>query len=278
VVAGAAFDGITWYENQLGEEGVDSDGFGSSQQVNDQGVDQVAAADLSGNSSPDIFSASWSDDKIVWYENTSSVLPVEMASIEANRSSDGAVLQWRTASEQNNAGFEVHRRVDNAPGADNVALSGETSWKEIGFVEGGGTTSQPQTYRFEDSFEKLPFAADTVSYRLRQIDTNGSAHYSKVMRVERSVSNLQIRSVAPNPASHTVSLRYAVPSEDVSQGSTIHVRVYDALGREVRTVQMVAGPGRHKRQLDVSGLASGTYFLRFSAAGETVTQKVTVVK
>ena len=45
-------------------------------------------------------------------------------------------LTWQTASETNNAGFHLDRAVDAGPFVD------------IGFVEGAGTTTEPQSYRF----------------------------------------------------------------------------------------------------------------------------------
>jgi len=235
----------------------------------------VHTADLTGNGFQDVIAGVVPNplDQVVWYENTSSVLPVEMTGIEANRTRDGAILHWRTASEQNNAGFEIQRRVDT-PEREDIGLS--SSWKETGFVQGNGTTNQPQSYRFEDSFKGLPFAADTVAYRLQQVDTDGSTSYSKVVRIERSVSHLQIQSIAPKPASQKVTVRYALPDKVEFREATF--RIYDALGREVRSVQIDTHSGRQIRRLTVKDLASGTYFLRLSTDGKTVTKKLTVVK
>jgi hypothetical protein len=89
-------------------------------------------------------------------------LPVELASFEGALIEGKVRLTWETASEANNAGFEVQRKAASKPDA---------AWTEVGFVESnapGGTTEEPQSYRFTD--EELPFAANRVEYRLKQVD------------------------------------------------------------------------------------------------------------
>jgi hypothetical protein len=67
----------------------------------------VDSADVDGDGDLDVLSASSGDDRIAWYENTEGVLPVEMAGFEAEVDDEAVRLSWQTASEENNAGFEV---------------------------------------------------------------------------------------------------------------------------------------------------------------------------
>jgi uncharacterized small protein (DUF1192 family) len=257
-------DKIAWYENQVGESGTGEDGFGDQQVITTSadGARSVAVGDINGDNDLDVLSASELDDKIAWYQNTDGVLPVEMASFDA-RVDDGAVqLSWQTASETNNAEFRVQRRR---------AQGSESAWTTVGSVEGSGTTSQAQSYRFTDP--DLPYEADALTYRLKQVDTDGTAHLSKTVTVERGVQELELLGTYPNPARQQATVRYALPDK---QEATI--RLYDVLGRQVRTVVSGEQEGRHQRTLDVGALPSGVYFLRLRAGGQTRTQKFTVTR
>ena len=178
---------------------------------------------------------------------------------------DAIQLSWETTSETGNAGFRIQRRAgEGANGREGV-------WTTVGSVEGSGTTSQAQSYRFTDA--DLPYEADKLTYRLKQVDTDGTAHLSKTVTVERGVQELELLGTYPNPTRSQATVRYALPgTQDVT------VRLYDVLGRQVRTLLSGEQEGRHQRTLDVGALPSGVYFLRLRAGGEMRTQKLTVVQ
>jgi len=207
---------------------------------------------------------------------SASPLPVEMASFEGTTTEGGVRLRWETASEQNNAGFRVERREASARGVrkGERANGREGAWTEVGFVKGSGTTSEPQTYRFTDA--DLPYAADSVAYRLRQVDTDGSTSLTDPVTIARSgPEEVQLLGTAPNPARSRATVRYAVP-ESAEGGVTL--RLYDIMGRQVRTVETSAEAGRHEQAIDVGGLSSGVYVLRLQAGGTAKTRKLTVVR
>jgi hypothetical protein len=198
------------------------------------------------------------------YESSGSPLPVEMTAFEAEMDEKTVRLSWRTASERNNAGFAVQRR----------ATGENTSWTKAGYVESsasGGTTTAAKSYRFTDG--DLPYEADALTYRLKQVDTDGSASFSETVTVERGVTEVQLLGTYPNPARRQATVRYALPEK---QETTI--RLYDVLGRQVRTVVSEQKEGRHERMLDVSGLSNGVYFLRLRSGGTIKTQKLTIVR
>ena len=171
-------------------------------------------------------------------------------------------LTWTTATETGNAGFRVQRKAGGAGGG---------SWTTVGSVEGKGTTTRSTSYRYVD--ENLPYEADRLTYRHKQVDTDGSAGYSKEVTVDREVTEVQLLGTYPNPAQQRATLRYAVPQR---QDAKIHL--YDILGRRIQIVVNGEQRGRHERQLDVSRLVSGVYFLRLAASGKTRTQKLTIVR
>jgi hypothetical protein len=188
-------------------------------------------------------------------------LPVELVQFEAQISGNNVILEWKTASETNNAGFEIQRRT-----------AGE--WDALIFVEGAGTTDTPQEYRFRDT--ALPFA-DSLMYRLRQVDTDGTEAFSDPVVIHQSVgADVQLATPFPNPVRHQATVRYVVPS---GEAKAVQLQVYNVLGQRVATlVDETKAPGRQEIALNTSGWASGTYFLRLQVGGVTQTQRMSVVR
>jgi hypothetical protein len=192
-----------------------------------------------------------------------SPLPVELAAFDATLSSESATLQWTTASETNNAGFEVQRRGPEAE-----------AFTPLGFVESradGGTTQNVQQYQFEtDALE-----AGRHVFRLRQVDTDGSATLSDTTAVEVSLGAASEVEVAPNPVQTEATVTLRVRSEqNVSAG------LYDMLGRKVRTLHegRMAPRQAHRLSLDANGLTSGAYLLRVQGERFETTRRVTIVQ
>lgn len=107
-------------------------------------------------------------------------LPVELLSFRAADVNGRAVLKWETASEINNMGFHVERSYD-----------GDT-FEEVAFVDGHGTTTEPQSYSFRE-----PTMGSGVYYRLRQEDFDGTTEYLGVRFVH---TKMRINAeIYPNP-------------------------------------------------------------------------------
>ncbi|PEN08715.1 hypothetical protein CRI93_02855 [Longimonas halophila] len=202
-------------------------------------------------------------------------LPVELARFEAQRSGDEAItVQWQTLSETNNAGFEVQRvagSVNESVETPQWDVSTGESWHTIATLDGAGTTDEPQSYRFEDT--DLPYAADSLRYRLRQIDTDGTESFSEPVTIARQVTEAELLPTYPNPARSQATVRFAVPEQQ-----PVRIQLYDMLGRRVQTVVDTDAEGRTEQTIDVGGLASGTYFLRMQTESHTETQRITVVR
>lgn len=142
------------------------------------------------------------------YEYGSTALPVSWLAFTARRAPWGVILQWTTATEENNAGFEILRSSD------------ARTWSPIGYVVGGGTRLTPQQYDFSDA---QPLTRVTY-YRLRQLDYDGTAHYSPITTVTAaSTVGLQLY---PNPVRETLYLQGLRPG---------FVQVVDGLGRTIWT-------------------------------------------
>ncbi len=205
-------------------------------------------------------------------------LPVELANFEAQQSGTGTVrLTWETASEQNNAGFRVQRRVASAPGARRDGKRGG-SWTKVGFVDSkaeGGSSTEALTYRF--TAEEL--GVGTHQFRLQQVDLNGTPHAHDPVTVEVQMQEaLRLTPPAPNPVRGDAAVRFAV-----REAKETTLQLFNTLGQQVATVYRGTPPAGEQQtvRLDsrqLSGLASGVYFLRLQAGEQTTTQRVTVVR
>jgi hypothetical protein len=206
-------------------------------------------------------------------------LPVALAFFDGETVEEAVRLTWKPAAEQTDVDFRVQRRVP-APRAagerrGKPRKQGGGTWTEVGVVEGGGPTSGAQTYRFTDA--DLPYAADSLAYRLQVVKAGGSTALTDPVTVGRDgPDGVELLGTAPNPARSRATVRFAVPEDRAADA--VRLRLYDVLGRRVRTVRAEAEPGRHEHTLDVTGLSSGVYVLRLQAGGQTKTRKLTVVR
>lgn len=188
-------------------------------------------------------------------------LPVEMANFKVQKDGENFVLGWATASETNNAGFDVQRSVDGGP------------FETIGFREGAGTTEQGQTYRFTDA--NVPFKASTIQYRLRQEDLDGSVEMGPTRSVKLGApTKAALLSPFPNPTAGQATVRYKLPDD-----GAVTLSVYNVLGQRVTTlVDGEQSAGRKQYTLDTTSFGSGVYFLRLDTKGKVVTERLTVVR
>ena len=201
------------------------------------------------------------------FTSASNPLPVELAGLTATPTGSDVTIQWQTTSETGNRQFTIERSV----AGEAVRSSSEANeWTAIGSVEGAGTTAQAQSYRFMDT--GVPYAANRVEYRLRQIDVDGSETVSAPVTVRRT-TRAELQGPFPNPTRGPATLRYAVPT-----GESMQLVLYDVLGRRVRTVATGEGRGRTEAQLDTDRLASGTYFLRLTTESQVLTERLTVTR
>ncbi len=220
-------------------------------------VDEVRRANLDGTNVETITSVYGSPIGVV--TGPSTTVPVELASFDVHLADNRAQLSWTTASESNNAGFQVQRATSSG------------TFRPLGFVEGAGTSSAPQQYSFSDA--DLP-SADALTYRLKQVDTDGTVTYHETQTIQLSTENLSLEVPSPHPVQTSATIRYSVPSE-----SHVTLTAYDLLGRQVATlVDEKQREGRHSAELSGTPLASGTYILRLNTGESTETQKVTVVQ
>lgn len=182
--------------------------------------------------------------------NSNSALPVELASFAAYTADRSVRLSWKTATELNNYGFEVERSVTGAE---------KQEWRTIGFVLGGGSSNSERSYSYSDN-EILP--GIKYSYRLKQIDADGSFSYSGTVEVQtEKVSEFVLFANYPNPFNPSTTINYSLPSE-----CRVVLKVYNSIGQEVCSLaDMVQSEGMHSAEWNAENNPTGVYFYRLEA-------------
>ncbi|MBU0561401.1 MAG: T9SS type A sorting domain-containing protein [Bacteroidetes bacterium] len=207
----------------------------------------------------------------------SSPLPVELTSFSASVNGSSVVLNWQTATEVDNYGFEEERAS-----SPTTPVQG---WDEIGFVAGHGNSYSPKDYEFVD--ENPP--SEMLKYRLKQIDFDGKyEYYSLIAEVDASVltsvnddpsiaglpTEYALYQNYPNPFNPSTVIKFQVPSSKY-----VKLQVYDVLGSEVQTlVNEQIKAGNYEVVFNAAGLPSGIYFYRLETADFVQARKLLLVK
>ena len=189
------------------------------------------------------------------------VVPVELTSFTVQAKEENIILNWSTATELNNSGFDIERSQDSK------------EFVKLGFVEGHGTTSQPQGYTFVDNNVT---AKTKYYYRLKQVDNDGSFEYSETIKIDYSgiPDNYSLSQNYPNPFNISTIIKYSIPEEKL-----VTIKIYNALGEEVRTLtNEIKQPGRYSINYDARSLSSGLYFYRLVAGDFVETKKMLLLK
>ena len=188
-------------------------------------------------------------------------LPVELAEFDALHNEGHIYLSWSTLSESNNAGFEVERKE-----------SLNAAWHTLAYIEGQGQSDSKVNYSFKDNLTNV--FEYTLSYRLKQIDFNGSFTYSDPLDIAIPYPEFYELNGYPNPFNPVASIEYKVPAT-----GHVKVSVYDIQGRLVALlVDEPKAPGRYAVSFDGSRLASGIYVYSLEAGNQVISNTITLLK
>ena len=191
--------------------------------------------------------------------DTFNPLPVELVSFDAVADFKDVILRWKTASETNNAGFEVQMAVDD-------------TFEALGYVEGNGTTLDPQQYQYR----LTDLEAGNHVFRLKQIDFDGAFEYSPEVEIITQLPEVYALSPAyPNPFNPQTKFTLSVAREQ-----QVRVEVYNLLGRRVALLfdGRLRAHQAHPFTFDASALPSGLYFYRATGQTFTATRKILLQK
>jgi hypothetical protein len=190
------------------------------------------------------------------------VLPVELTTFTASVSQFTTVIAWKTATEVNNARFDIERQPVTTQ-----------QWTTVGSVAGAGTSNAPHNYSYTDNVG----TAGMYSYRLKQIDHDGAFTYSQQIEVAVGVAPnvFALGQNYPNPFNPTTNIQFTVPSDGRAT-----LKIFNTLGQEVTTLfDGVATAGEyHQATFDASHLASGMYFSQLVFGGKMQVKKMLLLK
>ncbi len=194
-----------------------------------------------------------------FYKYVGPPLPVELTSFTASINKNNVKLLWKTSSETNNHGFDIERKTN----------SGE--FEQIGFVKGHGTSSEINNYSFTDK----NLEAGNYTYRLKQIDYDGTFTYSEEITSEiQSIYSYFLDQNYPNPFNPSTTIKYGIKSK-----SNVNITLYNSIGQIVKVVlNEVKEPGNYTLDLNASQLPSGVYIYRIHTDNFTASKKMILMK
>lgn len=188
-------------------------------------------------------------------------LPVELNSFTGKTTAKGIALNWTTATEVNNYGFDVERK------------SAGNDWEKIAFISGNGNSNSPKSYSYIDSYAELKSKVNF--YRLKQIDSDGKFSYSQEISIkaEMAPNSLKLNSY-PNPFNPATTINFVLP-----ENGRVNLSVYNSLGQKVSEIfngNLEAGV--NEVRFDGSNLPSGAYFIRLVTPTGQTAKKVLLLK
>jgi hypothetical protein len=176
-------------------------------------------------------------------------LPVEYLSLTAKPKGENILVEWSTASETNNSGFELQR------------YTGAEPFQPIGWIDGQGTTSQTTQYRYLD--KNVSFGK-TYYYRLRQVDFDGIDALSDIVSAKLEVLGVSV-SAWPNPFGQTTNIVLSV-----DQALEVDLFVVNALGQRIADLTKgLTEPGKHLFEFDRTAFGPGVYSVMLKAGDRT---------
>jgi hypothetical protein len=206
----------------------------------------------------------------VSYNAQTGTMPVELVSFTYELIGGKVLLNWQTATETNNAEFDVQRTID-------------TTWETVAWIKGAGTSSSPKYYSYSDS---TLVVGKSYFYRLKQIDNVGTYKYSDTLfvsvisRVEgtknNSISHVVLEQNYPNPFNPSTLISYKL-----SVGAHAILKIFDVMGKEVTTIVdefQSAGSYSYLLSSNNRSMVSGIYFYSLIVGNTQITKSMMVIK
>lgn len=172
-----------------------------------------------------------------------SVVPVKLLNFDARSINNQTILNWSTANEINNHGFEIQKSTDGK------------SFEWIGFVKGNGTTHNVSRYTFTDFSPN----SGTEYYRLKQLDFDGAFEYSPIVYAKQKEPAVEL---SPNPFSGVLVIN--------SESVITHAEIFDITGR----IKSSAAFNSNNAHIYTDELGSGVYFIKIYSGDTSITKRI----
>ena len=179
-------------------------------------------------------------------------LPVEFSYVKAQKTSDGNLLQWGTASEQNSSYFIIERSEDGK------------KFSAAGNVTAAGNSSSAKDYTYTDT----KTTAGNTYYRLKEVDKDGKFKYSQVVLVSNNNRNTGVQ-MFPNPVQDNLDI--IVNNEIKGNG---RIAIYELTGRVLREQAIEKNDRVLDAVVNMNNLAAGLYVVEVKIGEYKITQRV----
>ncbi|MET0464948.1 MAG: T9SS type A sorting domain-containing protein, partial [Chitinophagaceae bacterium] len=179
--------------------------------------------------------------------NKNIVLPVSWGDFDAFDEADKVRLLWSTVQEVDASHFIIEFSTDGS------------SFAPLAKVSASGNSNVEKRYNYSHN---SPSVTGTNFYRLKQVDINGKYAYSKTVTIKLKTSGRPIITATPNPVRNSLQI--------FATQANFKLILTDQNGRTLKTQQLVKG----SQYLDVSDLATGSYFLLFSNGDRSFSEKI----
>ena len=257
-----ASNGNTYWAKSVGGTEIEQQQYGNSIALGSfhlTGYFNSTNADFDPNAGTTILASAGSYDVVNAKYTEDGALPVELTAFSAQVSGKTVNLNWETATEVNNYGFNVERRPEAG------------DWSTVDFVEGHGNSNSIKHYSFTDNVS----LSGKYSYRLKQVDIDGMYEYSNLIEVTVGTpSKFEVAQNYPNPFNPTTTISFSLPQKE-----NVQVIVYNSLGEIVKTlVNQDLEVGIHSYNFDASTLGSGVYYYKVTAGKNIQTNKMILIK
>lgn len=182
----------------------------------------------------------------------SAAVPVLFTKFNAKCNANGTLISWATAQESNSSHFEIERSVNG------------NSWTKIGKVSAAGNSSNDRNY------QQIDLSGGTALYRIKQVDLDGKFIYTAIERTNCETKNI-------------TSVIYPVPVKDflnvVIKSDKVlktQLMVFETTGKLVRKIDASIINGNNNFTINMTGLASGEYFIRSSNPEINISKQFTL--
>jgi hypothetical protein len=223
---------------------------GTSWSTTQFGVDNLSGAISGIPFSASSFNSTWT------LVESGAPLPITLLTFNAvwaNERQSVALVNWSTASEQENDFFVIERSADGQ------------NWQTLGQIQGAGNSIHTINYQFKDESPVLGVAY----YRLRQVDFDGTASYTHIVSLKREIDGAAI-AVYPNPANNQFQIAF-----EGFKSETANINILDNSGRVVLALNnnVLNNPSQI---INTSNFQSGVYYIHVTSETESFIEKIVI--
>jgi Secretion system C-terminal sorting domain/FG-GAP-like repeat len=190
--------------------------------------------DIDNDGDMDVFIGTY-DGTLVYYKNTTPLLPLHLLNFSGASRSGYNQLHWQTADEVNTKLFEIERSTDGR------------NFVTIATVDSKGSNNN--SYSVQDNV----VYAGKLFYRLKMVDADGRFTYSQVIWLN-SAGGSRV-SIYPNPAKDWISI-------NIGSLGILKTRaaIFDINGKLLRSILI----NNEQEQINIKALSKGVYVIKFA--------------